>query len=217
MINKSKVNKDKGIIWSNNDTIKIPKLILPKEKINNNNLYTERKKNLSQSQKIINNENKKYSTQRMWQLFMDNEEKEKVGKVLKIKKDNINLVNNKIEYTKKNLLKKLGLNKSIEDRVTRKVLLGALEKENNKKNKNKKNMHYSKSNKYENNIRLKCLDKGINILELNDRIIKSSSFIINNNIFNDKDIKKDNNCNKILKINKKKKFMSLNNKIKKWI
>ena len=130
----------KGILWYNNNKIKIPKLIIPQIKTNSVNylyyLSADRNKYLSQVKNAMRvNNNKLYSTKRMEELFIHQEDKKQINEVLRLKKDS-NHEQKKEDLIFESLLKSLGINKNTEDKIIKKITVGFLNRKNNlKKNK----------------------------------------------------------------------------------
>jgi hypothetical protein len=85
------------------------------------------------------NNNKLYSTKRMEELFIHQEEKKQINEVLRIKKDTSH-EQKKEDIIFQSLLKSLGINKNTEDKIIKKISVGFLNRKNNiKKNKKKSN------------------------------------------------------------------------------
>ena len=203
--------------------IYIPKLIIPKGKINYiNSFSTDRKLYLSQIQNRAKSNKNLYSTKRMEQLFLQNEDLKKINEVLNIDNDKTYFIINKKKFINEfNLLERLGIFKLNSDKITKKISVGILDSKDNVKNKSQdftiKNMRSNLIN-YK-NIRLKYYEKDFSSMDINNGINQnSSSLIINKNFFNDKDYKKGinkKNNNEMGNLYKNLKFKEVNNNIKK--
>ncbi len=109
--NNSNINKGTKILSYNDKKIYIPKLIIPKGKINFINSFSaDRQIYLSQIQNRAKNNKNLYTTKRMEQLFLQKEEQKKINEVLNIYNDNNYFRINKKKFMKDfNLLERLGI------------------------------------------------------------------------------------------------------------
>ena len=207
-----------GILWYNNNKIKIPRLIIPEIKTNSvNNLSAERNKYLSQVKNGMRiNKNKLYSTKRMEELFIHQEDKKKINEVLRLKKD-ASHEQKKEDHIFELLLKSLGINKNTEDKIIKKISVGFLNRKNNIKKNKKKSIEIRKIKNnlfnYKNNS-MKYIEKDFNKNDFFNNMNQSSSLILKKN----NDFKKENknrNKDELIKHFKKVHFININNNIKK--
>ena len=222
---------NKGIVWYNNNKIKIPRLIIPQGNINslNNSLSTDRKQFLSQIKnkiKINNiNNNNYYCTKRMEELFLQRDDQKKINEVLQLKNDNNN---NILVFDRKEnkvfelLLKKLGINKNNEDKIIKKISVGILnqKKSSRKKRENiKKNLRNFRNNLYDKYNSLKYFEKDFNKIDSLYKSNKSSSLIMKKNQINEQSNKKvkekDIDIEEKIKQFKRIHFKNINNEIQK--
>ena len=218
---KSNKTINKGILWNNNNKIKIPHLIIPKIKANSfNSLSSDRNQILSHTINKTKINNDLYNINRIEKIFLPNVGKQ-INEVLNLKNERSSLIlikkneNKDIEL----LLRKLGIYKNNEDRVIRKISVGMLNKSKKIKKKNQNNLKKKIRNKrssiYGRNYSVKSLESYTNKNFLLNKINSSSPFIIKDNYYKEKENTKNKDNDNEEKINKfkKMKFKSMNNEI----